>query len=158
MPFDDEDPNGEIISKKNVGVKLNNSKSMVNSLPKKPSKDEFVKKATEVNETLNTYTLRAADLASKFKKVLEDKNLVQNKSLFALEAERDLLSNLVQLAVDMNNDQHEQEGMGAVGLITLLLRTALIQRDKINQLEYNYSLLEKRIRDINQVVLTPKDK
>lgn len=154
MPFDDDDDDGEIVSKKNVGLKLSNKKSMLDTIPKKPSKEEFSKKAAEVNDTLNTYNTRAADLALKFKKVLEDKTLAQNKTIFSTDSERELLSNLVQLAIDMNTDEHELEGMGAVGLITLLLRSVLIQRDKINMLEYNQNLLEKRIKDL---VIVPVD-
>lgn len=148
MSFDDEKKGGKIINKKNVGVKLSNENSMLNSMPQKPSKEEFVKKASEVNETLNAYTARAGELASKFKKVLEDKNLAHNKSIFAIDSERELLANLIQLAIDMNTDEHEQEGMGAVGLITLLLRSVLIQRDRINLLEYQLSHLEKKIKDL----------
>lgn len=158
MAFDDHDGGGEIINKKKVGLKLSNAESMVASIPKKPSKEEFIKKASEVNETLNSYTGRAADLASKFKRVLEDKNLPQNKNMFVADSERELLANLVQLAIDMNTDEHEQEGMGAVGLITLLLRSVLIQRDKINLLDHSVAVLEKKIKDLISESLTPKDK
>ena len=135
---------GEIISKKKVELKISNKGSMVDALPKKPSKEAFEQKATEVNDTLNSYGIRASDLALRFKRVLDDKTLTQNKNPFQQAAESELLNGLVQLSIDMNTDQAEIEWMGSVGLSALLLKTAIIQRDKINELEYKIFLQEKK--------------
>ena len=51
---------------------------------------------------------------------------------------------MIKLAVDVNNDPNEQEGMGSLMWIVLLLKTLLMQRDRINQLEYVVSQLEKK--------------
>jgi hypothetical protein len=146
---------GDIVSKKKVELKLSNKGSMLDALPKKPSKEDFEQKATEVNDTLNAYGVRASDLALRFKRTLDDKTLPQNKNPFQQAAESELLTNLVQLSVDMNTDEHEQEGMGSVGLSALLLKTVLIQRDRINDLEYKLSLLDKQVKELKTAALTP---
>jgi hypothetical protein len=140
---------GEIISKKKVELKISNKGSMTEALPKKPSLEDFEQKAAEVNDTLNSYGIRASDLAFRFKRALDDKTLTQHKNPFQQAAESELLNGLVQLSIDINTDEHEIEGMGSVGLSALLLKTALIQRNKINELEYKISLQEKKIQDLN---------
>ena len=83
-----------------------------------------------------------------FKKILDDKTLLQNKNIFSLDLEKEIISNLARLAIDMNTDENEIEGMGSVSIITLLLRTSIIQRDRINSLEYKSTLLENRIKEL----------
>lgn len=149
---------GEIVSKKKVELKISNKGSMTEALPKKPSKEAFEQKATEVNDTLNSYGMRASDLSFRFKRALDDKTLAQNKNPFQQAAESELLSGLVQLSIDMNTDEYENEGAGSVGLSALLLKTALIQRDKINELEYKLSLLDKQLKESKVLSLTPPSK
>lgn len=150
MPFDENDDKEETeLSQKKIGVKLNNKNSILGAIPKKPSKEEFESKAAMVNDQLNAYGDRAADLTLKFKKVLEDRTLSTNKTSFSSDAERELISNLAQLGIDMNNDEHEEkDGMGGIGLIILLLRTVLIQRDKINTLDYALNQVEKKLKEL----------
>jgi len=115
---------------------------------KKPSAADFQREVDEKSSRANSYKDRAAELASSFKKILDDKTLLQNKNIFSLDLEKEIISNLARLAIDMNTDENEIEGMGSVSIITLLLRTSIIQRDRINSLEYKYSLLENRIKEL----------
>jgi hypothetical protein len=149
---------GEIISKKKVGLKISNKGSMTEALPKKPSIEAFEQKATEVNDTLNSYGIRASDLALRFKRALDDKMLAQNKNVFQQAAESELLNSLVQLSIDINTDEYEIESNGSVGLSALLLKTAFIQRDKINEMEYKLSLLDKQIKELKSAPLTTPSK
>lgn len=132
-----------------TGLKITNEKSLLSSVPKQPTKEDFERKAAEVNQQLNAYSERAVDLALQFKKALEDKTLLQNKTPFALDAERELLSKLTQLGQDMNTDEYEKEGQGSLGLVILLFRSVLIQRDKINALEYALSKLEQEVKRLS---------
>lgn len=84
-------------------------------------------------------------MSSQFNQIMNDKTLKQNKNIFAREMERELLTKMAQLAIEVNNDQHEHEGMGSLSWIILLLKTCLNQRDKINQLEFSFSQLEKKL-------------
>jgi hypothetical protein len=52
----------------------------------------------------------------------------------------------MQLAMDINNDPNEEnEGMGGLTLITCLFKTCLAQRDRLNELEYSFHSLTKKL-------------
>lgn len=145
MSFDDNN-NGS--GPKKGGLKLNNANSMFANNPKKPSKQEFEQKIQESKERNQDYKERAMALAISFRKILDDKTVPQNKNDFNTEIEREILTNLTNLALDMNTDEQEDEGMGSLGLIALLFRCMLIQRDKINILDYAVNQLESKIKKI----------
>lgn len=122
---------------KKSSLKISNENSMFANQPKRPTKQDLDKSAKEIQEKDIGFKEKAAELAVNFRKMLDDKTLVDNKNQFSLEIERESISNLAQLAIDMNNDEYEQQdGMGSVGLSVLLFRCILIQRDKINKLDY----------------------
>jgi hypothetical protein len=137
-------PFQEIPAKTKIGLKLDNKNSSVET-PKRVSTEEFENKAVEVSNQLDAYSVRAVELSQKYKQVLEDQTLVENKTKFNVDAEKELIANLVQLGIDLNLDEHEKEGMGSIGLIMLLLRAMLIQRDKINSLDFALTNLERKI-------------
>lgn len=143
MPFDEEN-NENLSNKKKELKKVSTQKSIFESLPHKTTPEEFEKKVKEIQEQSTGYKAKAADLSSKFIKVLGDKTLKENKNIFAVELEKEILSQMVNLAVEINNDPYESEGMGSMGWITLLLKICLAQRDRLNKLEYTISLLEKK--------------
>lgn len=143
MPYDEEK---EVIQPppRSSGLKSNLDKSsMFNSIPKKPSLEDFEKNVNNTIEKNNTYKKIAADLTVQFKKIMEDKTLPQNKNILSQEYEKEILTKMVQLAIDINNDSNESEGMGSLGWIVLLFKTCMAQKDKINLLEYRMSLIEK---------------
>ncbi len=143
MPFDEEEEK-DVAPK--IGLRnVSSQKSIFEKIPKKPTAEDFDKKVKEIQERSSGYKQRAADLAISFKKMMEDKTLVQNRSIFTNELEREILGKMIQLAVEINNDPNEQEGMGSLGWITLLFKTVLSQRDRINNLEYKIFHLEKKI-------------
>lgn len=143
MPFDEENDDEQVSPK--VGLKkVSSQKSIFESMPKKPSQEEFNQKVKQVQEKSSSYKVKAASLASQFNKAMADKTLSENKNLFQAEVEKDLMTQMVQLAIDINNDPNEQEGMGSLGWITLLMKTCFSQRDRINKLEYAVQQLEKR--------------
>lgn len=144
MPFDEEDDDQELAPK--VGLKnVSSQKSIFDAIPKKPTQNDLTQKVNQVQERASVYKMRAADLSSKFIQIMNDKTLKQNKNIFAKEIERELLTQMAQLAIDINNDQNEKEGMGSLSWIVLLFKTCLNQRDKINQLEFNFSQLDKKL-------------
>lgn len=145
MPFDEED-DSSLASK--PGVKKPAIKSIFDNKVKKPSKEEADRNASIINDRLNSYHSRALELSNNYKKILEDTTLSQNKSLISIDIEAENLIALGQLAIDMNLDEQEDVGMGSVGLCSLLLRCMLIQRDKINTLDYQNYQLESRVKDL----------
>lgn len=144
MPFDEEDKE-EVINKKVYLKQVSTQKSIFDGLPKKPSSDDLDKRVQQINEKSFSYKTRASDLANQFNKAMADKTLKSNKNSFSQEMERELLGKMIQLAIEINNDPFEQESMGSLGWITMLLKTCFSQRDRINNIEYFLSILEKKI-------------
>jgi hypothetical protein len=144
MPFDEEDE--DQVSNQKTGLKnVSTQRSIFEQMKKKPTQEDFEKQVKAVEQKMASYKQRAAELAVQFKKIVEDKTLSQNKNIFNTELEREVLSKMIQLASEINNDPNEQEGMGSLSWITLLFKTVLSQRDRINNLEYSISQLDKKI-------------
>lgn len=143
MPFEDDDI--DETSLKRSGLKQVSSKKSIFDTQKqeKPSQEAFSKKVEEVHKKMNDYKSRAADLAVSYKKILFDKTLLQNKNVFMEDSEKEVLSKMVTLAIEINNDEDEQEGMGTLGWIALLLKYMLHHRDRLNSLEYALIQLQK---------------
>lgn len=124
---------------KNVGPK-----SMFDNQRRTPTQQEFQQKVQDSQETLAGYKRRAAELFVAFQRAMNDKTLAQNRNIFNLETEKEMLQRILQLATEINGDPNEQEGMGSVTVITLLLKTCMSQRDRMNELEFALSQLQKK--------------
>ena len=142
MPFDDSPK--DFVPK--VGLKkTQGSVSMFdNKSPKKPTQQDLDQKVEQIQEQVSEYKQRASELFIKFQKAMADTTLVQNRNMLAVDAEKEMLGGLIQLAVDINADPLEQECMGSLTLITCLFKTVLAQRDKINELACNLDQLQKK--------------
>lgn len=151
MPLDAEEDDLPI---KKVGLKQISSKKSIfdadNS--KKNSKEDFDRKVEDIHKKTNDYKAKAADLALAYKKLVLDKTLPQNKNVFLEELEKETLTKMVSLAVEINNDENEQEGMGTMGWVTLLLKYFLHHRDRINTLEYSILQLQKNNEELNKKI------
>ena len=147
--FDDDDDNSD---GQKSGLKINNNKSIFNSIPKKPNPEKLKKEIQESQEQTMGYELEAAQLATLFQKLLEDKVLPDNKGLAHQESEKDLISKIVDVAIKLNNDENELEGMGSVGISLLLFRAVLYQKDRINQLAYSLQQADKKIKTLTEQI------
>lgn len=149
MPFD-EDEDVQSSEKKITLKKVSAQKSIFDSLPKRQSPEEFDKRVHKIQEKIEGFKLKASELALQFSKMMADKTLKNNKTIFSVEIERELLSNMIKLAVEINEDScQEHDGMGSLSWITLLLKNSFNQRDKINNLEYIVAQLEKKIESLD---------
>lgn len=115
-----------------------------NQRKKAPTQQEFQQKVQDSQETLAGYKRRAAELFVAFQRSMSDKTLAQNRNIFNVETEKEMLQKILQLAAEINGDPNEQEGMGSVTVITLLLKTCMSQRDRMNELEFALSNLQKK--------------
>lgn len=144
MPFDDEIPTPI----KQKGMKISNS-SRSNNPPPKPSAETFQKQAGEANDRAIDFSKRAQELATRFVKMMEEKTLVQNKSVFAIDIEKETMTDLIKLGIEINNDEtlpvDQPGGMGSIGLISMLFRSLIGLRDRVNNLEYSLNLANKKI-------------
>lgn len=145
MPFDEEDEI-ETLPIKNVGLKkVSTQKSIFENIPKKPTQKDLDKKVKDNQEKASDYLTNGAALSKKYINILKDKTLKQNKTTFVKALEKEIIADMVQFAIDINNDPSEKEGMGSLGWITLLLQINLAQNNRINELEYKVSLLENKL-------------
>jgi hypothetical protein len=145
MPFDEEDDVEQKSIQNKTGLnKVSSQKSIFDNIPKKPSSEDFDEKVKQVNEQNSLYKQRAAEYSIQFKKTIADKTLQQNRNVFSNELEQEIVSKMIRLAADINEDPNEQEGMGSLMWVALLMKTCLYQRDRINDLEYSVSQLKKK--------------
>lgn len=172
MTFDPKDPKnsgslqGPQEYEPRLGLKKQNTgqKSMFDGKPKPPTQQEFQKKVEDSQEKMAGYKKRAAELFVQFTKTVTDKTLPQNRNVFNVESEKEMLQNMIQLAIEINNDPNEQEGMGSLTWITCLFKTTLAQRDRINELEYMMNLFQKKLDStaladyINKEIIKALDK
>lgn len=129
---------------------VSSQKSMFDDMPKKkPTQQEFQQQVHEAQERSSSYKVRAAKLVQEFGKMMADKTLPENKSIFSREGERELLGQMMQLAIEINNDSTEQEGMGSLSWVAVLFNTCLAQRDRLNFLEFRLEKAEKTINSTN---------
>lgn len=142
-PFDEEpkEPRENRVKLKNVS----SQKSMFDGAPKKPTPQEAQQQAQTNQEKSSAYKRRASDLSVQFARMMSDKTLPENKNIFANEAKRELMQNMVQLAKDINNDDFEAEGDGSLIWIIVLFNTCFDQRDRINKLEYTLAQMSKKV-------------
>lgn len=150
MPFDEEEDS--VDETKKIGIKsVSSQKSIFDSMQKKTTQEDSDKKIKNIQERTSAYKIRAADLATQFNKSVSDKTLSQNKNVFQRDTEKELMTKMIQLAIEINDDPAEQhESMGSLGWIALLMRTCFAQRDKINKLEYVVYQLDKKITLIEE--------
>lgn len=145
MPFDEEDDVQQSMQSQKVGLKnVSSQKSILDSLPKKPTQSDLNQKVKTVTQNLNQNKTKVADLATQFVKVIQDKTLPDNKTIFQKDLEKELIQNMIKAAADINDDPSEsQDGLGSLGWITVLLKVCLFQRDRANNLEYDLLQLKK---------------
>lgn len=141
--FDDDD--GDITSQKSSVKQVSSQKSILDNVVKKPSSENFAKKIKEVTDKNNGYKQEISDLTAQFMKIMADKTLKENKNLFSAEYEKETLSKIIQFASKINNDPNEEEGIGSLSLIALLLKIVVGFRDKNNILEYKLQELQSKI-------------
>lgn len=148
-------------AKQRMGLKLTNQNSVFANVPKKPTAAEQEQAVKEVIKKDQDYKERAAALSIAFKKLLDDRVLLKNKNVFAADMERDVIGKLAQLGLDIENDESVEElGIGIIGLTNLLFRSFLIQRDKINLLDYALHEHQLKLNELelklNSLVDKPK--
>ena len=120
-------------------------KSMFDGKAKPPTPQDFQQRVQEVEDRRSSHKTRAAELFLQFDKIIKDKTVPQNRNVFNVEAEREVLQNLMRLASEINLDENEEDGIGSLTLITFLFKACLAQRDRINEMEFAVSVLQKKL-------------
>lgn len=133
------------------GVKLDRSKSQF--AQKARSKEDFEQRADAVHSQMVDKNEKAAKLSKDFWDMVRGKILVRNKGPIDKSMEKEVITNLISYARDLNNPPFNEndtnpseEGLGSISIIALLMKTAIHQRDLYNELEFRLSAAEKKIK------------
>lgn len=127
-------------------TKLDNRKSRFAS--KSLQKKNFMEQVRDHAEDNLDKNQKMFQLGLRYLEIMKDQTLPENRGPIEKNIEQEVLGNLVNFAVQINNDDNEPEGNGSMAIINLLLKTALINRDNQNKALFKISLLEKEIREL----------
>lgn len=142
MPFEDDEVDLASIVKNKYQIRKTNEGSVVNKPSMQPKKQEALEKeANEFAELKASFKEDIFILNRKFASIVNDKTLSRNKSSKDIDQEREILSQLANLSVEMDNAEVEGKTAGAVGLSSAALGYILLQRNKINDLNYKVESL-----------------
>lgn len=128
-------------------LKLDNSKSRFGKKndDAKINKSKFESEVSEHQTFQNEIVKKITALTGQFVGFIKDKTLNENKGPIQLDLEKTIPKELSEISLQIDNDETtDQICLGSNGLILLLLRISLIQRDIINELAYKVSNLETR--------------
>lgn len=123
-------------------LKIDNSKSSVQAAPALPNINENVNKILANEDEQKKIAL---NLTRSFLTILKDKTLDANKDTKIREEERKIIVEFANFARLLNADQNKEEGYGTLTYVQALSRFMLLQRDRINELEYEIVKLRKFI-------------
>lgn len=131
----------ELKERVNSGVKLSSKKSRL--FGKINEKKNFEQMVNNANEQHQNYLSEAFELGKQYKELISDKIITDNKGYLVENREQEVIGKLIDYAVRVNNDKIEQKCMGSVTLLTLALKCIIKLRDRYNDIEYKYHILER---------------
>lgn len=134
-------PEDELAKVQTKKVKLDPKKSRF--AKKAKTREDFENRAHETSNKMQGHLMEAFDLGKAYRDLLEDKTIPENKNFLGESKEKEIIGQLISYAIKVNIDQDEHEGMGSVALLTLILKCVLKMRDRYNDIEYKYYMLEK---------------
>ena len=123
------------------GVKLQNSQSSV--VGPKHNIEQFEQRANDVAKKRQEHLTEAFKLGAEFKGLLNDSTVSSNKTFIIESKEKEIIGKLIKYGVKINTDQDEDEGMGSIALLTLILKCMLFMRDKNNDLNFKVHALKE---------------
>lgn len=129
-------------------IKLSNSNSQFNSQPKQVAQTSLDDRANDYVEKNQEYLQRGFELSTKFSSLIDNKTLQENKGPLQSDLEKEVISKLLEYAIEMNTDEDQREGMGSIALATLLIKILLRFRDRLNNLEYKLEQQSKYIQSL----------
>lgn len=134
--------------------KLDNKKSTVKQAPPLPNIRENANKIMANDEEQKKI---AFNLTTRLLSLIKDKTLDENKDLNIREEEKQVLSEYANFSRLINADPNKEDGLGTLSYVTALARCLLLQRDRINELEYKVIQLEKLITKNIRHQITTED-
>ncbi len=146
-----QDVDKEVVATRGVKLKNKNAeRKEKEKIEREEYKRKFDEKAEKTIQHYNEQNNRAINIISRFIKMAEDKTLAQNKGGIADDVEREIRQDLIQLALDLNNDENEEDnGKGSVVALSAVTKIILLYRDRLNELEYELLQLKRELNAKN---------
>jgi hypothetical protein len=138
----------EVVATRGVKIKNKNAEQVEQQkLEHEDYKKKFDTLADKTIQYHNEQSSRAVDCVSRFLKLSDDKTLLQNRGSVALDVEREIRQDLIQLALDLNNDENETDnGKGSVVVLSAVTKIILMYRNRLNQLECDSEQFKNELR------------
>lgn len=136
-------------------IKLDASKSRFakKSEEDKATKAQFEEEISEHQKAQLDIIKKISELSKQFIGFIKDKTLNENKGPILLDLEKTVPKELSEISLHIDNDETtDQICLGSNGLILLLLKSNLIQRDIINELSHKVSKLEEKLSSKDESV------
>jgi hypothetical protein len=141
------------------GVKLKNRSAEKLEQEKKEREEYKARFDDNADKTVKYHqeqSSRAVQVIQRYMKMTDDKTLSQNKGSIANDVEREIRQDLIQLALDLNNDEFEEDnGKGSVVVLSALTKVLLQYRDRINQLEFEIQQMKRTSQKTNTASSAP---
>jgi hypothetical protein len=143
--------NKEIVATR--GVKLKTKAAVQKEQDEQERKDYEVRFEENAEKTIKYHdekSKKAVDIVSRYLKVTEDKTLNRNRGSIANDVEREIRQQIIQLALDMNNDENEPDnGKGSVIVLSVVTKILLTYRDRLNDLEFEVQQLKRELNKLS---------
>jgi len=141
----------EIVATRGVKIK---TKASVQKEQEAQERDEYKARFDENAENTIKYhdekSKKAVDIVSRYLKMIEDKTLNRNRGSIANDVEREIRQHIIQLALDMNNDENEEDnGKGSVVVLSVVTKILLMYRDRLNDLEFEVQQLKRELNKLS---------
>lgn len=135
------------------GVKLRNRSADQREQEKKEREeykarfDDNAEKTVKYHQEQGNHVIQTIQ---RYMKMADDKTLSRNKGGIAGDVEREIRQDLIQLALDLNNDEFEEDnGKGSVIVLSAVTKILMQYRDRINELEFEIQQLKRSQQRIN---------
>jgi hypothetical protein len=134
------------------------NKSRFSKKQNKPTYSDFEKNINDIQKNDIQIKNEASKLSSEFNSLLTSTTLEENISPLKKDSELQVIQGLCKTAMSLNADTSKPEGIGSVGIINLILRALLKQRNIINSLNYENNQIKKALNKILKAVEEDNDK
>lgn len=98
---------------------------------------------------------RTAEITQRFMSMSDSKILKRNKTNVNVGIENQIKLELLKFGMELNNNfdyrsPDAQFGVGSISVLAMLMNVLLQQRDRINDLEYDYKALQQQLLELKK--------
>jgi hypothetical protein len=143
--------NKEIVATRSVKLKTKAvAQKEQDAQERKEYEARFEENAEKTIKYHDEKSKKAIDIISRYLKMTEDKTLKRNRGSIANDVEREIRQEIINLALDMNNDENEEDnGKGSVVVLSAVTKILLVYRDRLNDMEFEVQQLKRELSKLS---------